>query len=487
MPEGLLTVPNVEQMVRFVFQAFLLICLLILQQQEAEAQSIETRLKAAYERFSQDPQLSYASHSLLVAELPSGKPVFAFNSRLGLAPASTQKVVTAAAAFELLTSGFRYQTQFDIGTFNGETSLLVTPSGDPSLGSTRYHSTRPELLLSKLRDYVLKNGAASISDTIRISQPAGFVDPQRVPDGWIVQDLGNYYGAGAGWFNWRENQYDLELASSASIGQPGSVEVRNQADLPPEIHSIDNRLTAGKKGSGDNAYIYLPLTGNQFQLKGTIPTGENAFLISGAISEPEKYFASNLADELSASDPSSQLARKLSATLVPVGQPLSGNSLPILSPSLDSLSYWFLRKSVNLYGEAFLKTIGLKEGNSFSTEEGLAVLRRFWQQQGIDSFALRMRDGSGLSPENRLTTESMVQVLRFAKKQDWFDDYFAGFPSYNGMRMKSGTISAVKGFCGYHRSNKTGKEYVFAFLVNNYSGSSGAIVSKMYQVLNELK
>ncbi|MEJ7675378.1 MAG: D-alanyl-D-alanine carboxypeptidase [Chitinophagaceae bacterium] len=34
---------------------------------------------------------------------------------------------------------------------------------------------------------------------------------QKTPDGWIWQDIGNYYGAGATGLNWRENQYDLIL------------------------------------------------------------------------------------------------------------------------------------------------------------------------------------------------------------------------------------------------------------------------------------
>ena len=64
--------------------------------------------------------------------------------------------------------------------------------------------------------------------------------------------------------------------------------------------------------------------------------------------------------------------------------------------------------------------------------------------------------------------------------------FFQSLPEYNGMTIKSGTISDVKGFCGYHKS-KDGKEYIFSFLVNNYSGKSSALVGKMYRVLDVLK
>jgi len=54
------------------------------------------------------------------------------------------------------------------------------------------------------------------------------------------------------------------------------------------------------------------------------------------------------------------------------------------------------------------------------------------------------------------------------------------------MKMKSGTIGGVKGFCGYQKS-ADGNEYIFAFLVNNYNGSTNSVVQKMYVVLDELK
>ena len=444
----------------------------------APAQSLEQRLAKAYQLFEKDPQLRYASHSLTVMDLSTGKTVFARNSQTGLAPASTQKVVTAAAAFALLGSEFRYQTEFTWRTMGNRTALVIQPSGDPSLGSPRFRTTNSEELLRQLQGSSAQLGRSSLSDTVYFIHDRERVDPQMVPDGWIVQDIGNYYGAGAAWFNWRENQFDLLLRSGSRIGEAGGVELLEGQELPDDV-VFDNRLRPAGKGSGDNAYIYLPLEGNTRLLKGTIPIDENRFSISGAITKTERYFLNDW-------QKSSGKNRSIPSLVSQTDAPVIG-SYQHESPALDSLSYWFLRKSINLYGEAFLKTIGHQEAGRFSTEAGLQVLRGFWQQKGIDSFALRMEDGSGLSPQNRVTTAAMVQVLKYASTQNWFAAYRDGFPLYNGMRMKSGTISAVKGFCGYHRSSKTGREYAFAILVNNYTGSSSQLVGKMYAVLNELK
>jgi D-alanyl-D-alanine carboxypeptidase/D-alanyl-D-alanine-endopeptidase (penicillin-binding protein 4) len=158
------------------------------------------------------------------------------------------------------------------------------------------------------------------------------------------------------------------------------------------------------------------------------------------------------------------------------------------SPTLDSISYWFLRRSINLYGEALAKTLALQKGKTASSDNGADVIRDHWKEKkiGIDPSELNMQDGSGLSPQNRVTTHAQVAILQYAQQQPWFTGYFAGFPEFNGMKLKSGTIGGAKGFCGYHTS-KNGKQYIVSFIVNNYNGSSSTMVQKMYKVLDVLK
>ena len=156
------------------------------------------------------------------------------------------------------------------------------------------------------------------------------------------------------------------------------------------------------------------------------------------------------------------------------------------SPPLDSMIYWFLKKSINLYGEALAKTFAFQKSGLGETEKGVEIVRKFWKEKGIVPTELNMVDGSGLSPLNRVTTHAQVTVLKYARSQPWYRGYYDAFPEYNGMKMKSGTISDVKGFCGYQKS-KDGNEYIFSFLVNNYNGSASSLVKKMYKVLDELK
>ena len=125
-------------------------------------------------------------------------------------------------------------------------------------------------------------------------------------------------------------------------------------------------------------------------------------------------------------------------------------------------------------------------GKSGSTKNGLKVLKAFWKEQGIDSYSLNMADGSGLSPGNRITASSLVNVLLYAKKQNWFASYYDGFPTINGIKMKSGSINGVLSYTGFIKS-KNGEEYTFAFIVNNYDGKGNDTRRKMWKLLDNLK
>jgi len=52
--------------------------------------------------------------------------------------------------------------------------------------------------------------------------------------------------------------------------------------------------------------------------------------------------------------------------------------------------------------------------------------------------------------------------------------------------MKSGSIGGARAFTGYSKA-ANGAEFTFAIVVNNYNGSSSAVVKKMYRLLDILK
>jgi len=446
------------------------------------------RLQKTYQQFENDEQLKHAISSLYVIDAKTGEVVFDKNSQIGLAPASTQKIITAATAFELLGKNFRYKTELGYEGNIKEKKLFgnfyFIGSGDPTLGSWRWENTKAEKVLERMVDAVEKTGIKSYTGSFILTDAWG---TQTIPNGWIWEDIGNYYGAGAAVFNWHENQFDVFLKSGNKIGDSVTIVGTNPRPIDLELYS---EVVSAAKGTGDNAYIYFPTDNKNAPIRGTIPIGEANFKISGSFPDPEKQFFFTFLDTLSLRTRIGLNEKPLGGTGLKDAPKFGKPGLVALqieySPTLDSIIYWFLKKSINLYGEALVKTFAYEKQGLRSTDSGTAIVKKFWGEKGIDEDELNIYDGSGLSPLNRITTHAQVEILKYARSKDWFPYFFDAFPEYNSMKIKSGTISDVKGYCGYHTS-KSGKEYIFSFLVNNYSGRSSTLVSKMFKVLDELK
>ena len=443
-------------------------------------QTITQKLQKAFTVFEKDSQLKHAISSLYVIDAKTGQIVLGKNSQIGLAPASTQKIITSVTAFELLGNDYRYKTEFGNRKDNANT-LFINPSGDPTFCSWRWRETSKDSIINKLFKSLDRNNITRIRNVV--IDTTGW-DYENIPDGWIWQDVGNYYGAGAHKLNYYENQYDISFRSGNLIGDTVGF-ISTKLGNP---RWVESKLKSAKKGSGDNAYVYLPDYPNEkFMIRGTIPINENSFSISASITDPESEYFYSLAYRL---QEEKQFDVGHGDLILRGNSFLKDGNFNIIythySPSLDSIIYWLNKKSINLYAEALLKTFAYEKKGFGSTDSGVVIVQNFWKEKGLDEDELGIVDGSGLSPLNRVTTHSQVEILKYAKTKDWFPYFYNSLPEYNGMSMKSGTIRGVKGFCGYQKA-KNGKEYIFSFLVNNYNGSSSSLVNKMYKVLDILK
>jgi D-alanyl-D-alanine carboxypeptidase/D-alanyl-D-alanine-endopeptidase (penicillin-binding protein 4) len=451
------------------------------------AQYPTAKIEQAYQILANDEQAKYAITSLCVLDAQSGKVVFAKNENIGLATASTLKTITAATAFSILGKDFKYQTTLAYsgkidseGTLDGD--LIIIGSGDPTLGSWRYEQTKENVVLNSWVNAIKAAGIKKITGSV-IGDDSLF-GTQTMPEGWIWQDMGNYYGTGGSSLSWRENQFDVKLKPGSSAGS--AVAVQKFVPAMPYINVV-NELKTGSSGSGDNAYGFLPPYGDLAYLRGTWGMGINKSGISLALPDPAFDAAFRLQDTLSRINipvgKEATTTRKLSLanqTSPAITQKLTTTS----SPDLSEIVYWFNKKSVNLYGEQLLKTIAWKTGKTASTKSGAATVINYWAGKGIDKNALNILDGSGLSPGTRVTTAAMASILFQAQKEDWFTPFYNSLPENNGMKLKSGSINDVSAYAGYYTASN-GQKYIAVININNYSGSG--ISKKLFKVLDALK
>ncbi|HTL09185.1 MAG TPA: D-alanyl-D-alanine carboxypeptidase/D-alanyl-D-alanine-endopeptidase [Chitinophagaceae bacterium] len=442
-------------------------------------QTMRDKLTKAMAQLEADSQFRHALVAMTVRNSTSNALVYAHNAAIGVAPASTQKLFTSVAAFELLGGSFQYSTTFSYQYLPDslqEAVLLVQPSGDPSFGSSRFAGTQPEKIIAAIA-HSAQQSPIKPKAVKTVVLPL-FTDD--LPGGWVWDDIGNYYGAGAFSCNWRENQYDLLLSSGKQVGDTALV----AATVPVTMQQpLESHLQSAAEGTGDNTIVYLPYGAHTASIVGTIPVNEKAFAVSASITDPYNAFARELAAAM-------QLPVQASSVLLQA--PVADNRrrtttlFTHVSPSFDSLNYWFLRKSINLYGEAFLKTMALRQKGIGSTSTGVTLLKEFWKTRGIEPAALHLYDGSGLSPQNRVTTDALVSVLQYARARSWYNSFYLALPTYNGMKIKSGSINGVRSFAGYHTA-KDGVQYSFAIVVNNFDGSAAAAVKKIFLLLDNLK
>lgn len=459
------------------------ILLIVFTTARSGAQDIKMIFNTAYKTFIHDKSFDHASISLLVINSSSGQPLISANANEGLAPASCQKVITASTSFELLGQNYIYKTALgytgfiENGILNGD--IIIKGSGDPTLGSWRYNETSEEKILSEFKDAISRKGIHQITGHVYADESAW--KGEIIPDGWIWEDIGNYYGAGARALNWRENQYDLFLKSGSAIGDTVQV-IGTDPGFIVDLH-CRTMATAAAKASGDNSYIYIPLYGKTSYVRGTIPVNEDHFSISGSMPEPSKQLAITLEAALK------KLPVEKIAAAYPEVSPNRGIAeffYAHQSPNLDSIVYWFLQKSINLYGESLIKTLSYELTKIGATDSGINIIKTFWNKHGIGSSALNIIDGSGLSPANRVTTSALVQVMQYARKQSWFPWFYNALPEINGIKMKSGSINDVVSYTGYIKSKK-GIDYTFSFIINNFDGDANNVRKKMWALLNLLK
>lgn len=398
-----------------------------------------------------------------------GNMVYEYQGNKGLSTASTMKIFTAAAALETLGIDYRYTTKI---AYNG--SLYVFSNGDPSLGSWRYDGYKPENFIQKLGEALKSKNISRISGDLVIDDT--YFDFQKIPGGWPYNDIGNYYGAGVWGVNWRENQFDINTFGKDI----------NNFNLDLKDIKIVNELRT--EGDSDKSIIYTSPYSNLVYANGTLP--EKAITISGATPNPPKQMAIEIINELRRLriDFNGKIiigSERIINAEKPLGFPEDKIILEYKSPSLDKLVAKFLEKSINLYGEVFLKTMAKEKTGNPSFESGINYLKNYWKQRGIDERMINFEDGSGLSPQNYASAKAEVLALLWARKQPWFTEYLQGFPiQKNGMKMKSGSIKDCKAFAGYHTS-KDGKNYVFSIIMNNYQAKDSG--DALYNVLSNLQ
>ena len=455
--------------------------------------SQESALKA----FLADSVMQHASVSFCVIDSDSAKPVFEYNSRKSLTPASVMKLVTSSAALELLGPDYTFKTTIGytgkISRFfkilNG--NIVIKGGGDPALGSEyfdEYYAGFTDRWIAALKKLDIRDVTGGI-----ITDDSYF-DYLPVPAKWLWEDAGNYYGAGAYGLSLFDNTYQIHLSITDD-----SSRLYITGITPKECRfEFANWLIAA--GTADNGYIFAAPYSTNGWLAGSLPSNLKDFVLKASIADPPLIMA-KLIDQkcrdagikISTYPTTTRLMQRPMNEEIKVIDEISS---PPLSKIVEVLNY----ESVNLYAEHLAKEIGKVYLNEGSTEKGIRRINEFLRESGVSTDGMFIEDGSGLSPQDAVTSHGIVSLLYFMKTGGkYFDEFYASLPEAgqgtlkshftdplfeSRLRAKSGSMTRVRSYAGFLKTI-SGRELIFCIIVNNFSGSSQKIITYIEDILKE--
>ncbi len=156
---------------------------------------------------------------------------------------------------------------------------------------------------------------------------------------------------------------------------------------------------------------------------------------------------------------------------------------------IDTVLTFLNKVSDNLSAEALLKTFAARRhGTPGSARAGISLVYEFLAQAGIDTMAIAIADGSGLSRYNLTSTATIIRLLqRMYADTLLFPTFYRtlpiagvdgtigrrmqGTPAQGNLRAKTGTLSGVTALSGYVQT-KDGEWLAFSIMMHNYAGSS---------------
>ncbi|MBE0673481.1 MAG: D-alanyl-D-alanine carboxypeptidase/D-alanyl-D-alanine-endopeptidase, partial [Bacteroidales bacterium] len=433
------------------------------------------------ERFFSDTAFAPASISFTVRELQSGREIFSINPDKSLTPASVQKLVTTAAALELIGQEYRFSTTIAYsgilrpgGILDGD--IWIKGGGDPSLGSERFFDH-----YGNLTDTILiaiqRAGIKSIKGSI-IADDSMF-DFNPAPAKWVWEDLGNYYGAGAYGISVYDNTFRIALKTGPEGSTPEIL------SFEPSIDGLQivNNLTSS--GTTDRGYVFSAPYGIFSWIAGTVPVNRENFVLKASIPDPPQMMATMIRTALTGSGVKVS-GDALTARKTGGSSPEGLNIIKIVySPTLADIIKVLNHESVNLYAEHLVKYMGYNDPDGpgrGTTSDGIATVMKFLESKELPLTGIFLEDGSGVSPLNGLTAAFMAELVRVtalnpevgllfrsslpaAGREGTMKNYFRD-PLFEGvLRAKTGSMTRVRSFAGIFRA-ASGKEYVFCYIVN---------------------
>ncbi|MDZ7779236.1 MAG: D-alanyl-D-alanine carboxypeptidase/D-alanyl-D-alanine-endopeptidase [Gemmatimonadota bacterium] len=423
---------------------------------------------------------------VLVVSMDHGDTLYSVNPDVPLAPASNVKLLTTAAALEVLGPDYRFLTYLmtdgtvrEDGVLDGD--LILYGTGDPGL-SNRFHHRR-DAVFQELLDQLEASGIREVRGDLVAD--ASFLPGPLRPTGWDPRDLNDHFTAPISALSFNENVVSMRISPAAEVGAPPRVQ-----SIPDHAGLDISNLAQTVAGARPRVAILREEPLAPIRVEGTIGIRARDAWRQFTVPDPATFAASVFHAALE------DRGVEVSGTVRTVDRP-GRSSVPRLSAPFagtrgtkvlaryasDPLRAYLEvinKQSHNLFAELVFRTIGRIETNVGSPSASARAVRSALARIGVDTAGIELLDGSGLSVGNRVTPRQLVEVLdRMAEHPHW-NTYWATLPeagrarelprmyrtaAAGNLRAKTGTIERVSALSGVVRT-QNGERLAFAIMLN---------------------
>src|SRR5208283_4187657 len=396
--------------------------------------------------------LSSKTTSETASDKTTGKTLYSQNADKLFTPASNTKLFTTAAALALIGPDYKFHTTVETtgtldryGRLNGE--LVLVGHGDPNLSGRELpydlktqRNDDPIQALEALADALVQKGVKFIDGDI-VADDSYFAF-ERYGEGWSQDDLVWADGAPVSALTVNDNVVFVNILPADRPGEKAFVSMKPFA----EYYRLDNRIITTPAGTGRKFFVNREPGSTVLTRWGNMPLDDAGANEAVAIEDPAECAAGLFRQLLEKRGiviyghqrtRHAELATLSTFTATAIApsrggrvgerdsegssRPLKTNQPVTLAsyeskPLLQDLRV-INKVSQNLHAEILLRLLGRERGNAGTIEGGLEVLRGFLTHAGISSDQYVFYDGSGLSRQNLVSPQAIVELLRYCSTQ----------------------------------------------------------------------
>ena len=418
--------------------------------------------------------------SAVVHSLRRGDTLYSVNSFRLQTPASTQKLLTAAAAAERLGWDYRYTTRIystgsvdSNGALNGD--LVVVSDGDPTI-----NPRHPErwAIFDEWGKQLAAKGIRTVNGHL-IGDDNAFEEPGWGL-GWAWDDLAFGYGAAVSALQYNENQVELLVGPGLEAGARGIISV----SPPGSGLTVDHQVVTVAPGEPSRLTLLRRPGSELLTVSGQVALGSAPLTEYAAVDNPTQVYLNAMRVAFRRHGVNIE---RTPFDIDDVRLPPDMSKATLLvedqSPTLTEIIDVSLKWSRNIYAETMLRSMA-PDGAPKTAAGGLAALEETMNDWGIFRDYFLARDGSGLSRYDYLTTDALTWLLTHLWRDPGHAElYRASLPLFgvngnvanrlkdtpvNGrVWAKTGSMSQVRSLAGYIVTVE-GEPLVFAFMVNGF-------------------